>query len=134
MILSKEASNKDVNVKTQMMISMTDSKGESSTEQVKKKNGFFNDQRTDLTIVKGNFPKNTLVYVNDGTITPVKGGNAMYFEFVILAQIMPVANPSPDLNLDTYKFQEYEVLIYKPLENTENGLYRGLKKIWDILL
>ena len=34
MILSKEASNKDVNVKTQMMISMTDSKGESSTEQV----------------------------------------------------------------------------------------------------
>ena len=134
MILSKEASNKDVNVKTQMMISMTDSKGESSTEQVQKKNGFFNDQRTDLTIVKGNFPKNTLVYVNDGTITPVKGGNAMYFEFVILAQIMPAANPSPDLNLDTYKFQEYEVLIYKPLENTENGLYRGLKKIWDILL
>ena len=34
MILSKEASNKDVNVKTQMMISMADSKGESSTEQV----------------------------------------------------------------------------------------------------
>ena len=34
MILSKEASNKDFNVKTQMMISMTDSKGESSTEQV----------------------------------------------------------------------------------------------------
>ena len=58
----------------------------------------------------------------------------MYFEFIILAQIMPAANPSPDLNLDTYKFQEYEVLIYKPLENTENGLYRGLKKIWDILL
>ena len=58
----------------------------------------------------------------------------MYFEFVILGQIMPVANPAPDLNLDTYKFQENEVLIYKPLENTENGLYRGLKKIWDILL
>ena len=32
MILSKEASNKDVNVKIQMMISMPDSKGESSTE------------------------------------------------------------------------------------------------------
>ena len=34
MILSKEASNKDVKVKTQMMISMNVSKGESSTEQV----------------------------------------------------------------------------------------------------
>ena len=128
MILSKEASNKDVNVKTQMMISMTDSKGESSTEQVWKKNGFFNDQRTDLTIVKGNFPKNTLVYVNDGTITPVKGGNAMYFEFVILAQIMPVANPPPDLNLDTYKFQENEVLFINHLKTLKMAYIGVLKR------
>ena len=42
-------------------------------------------QRTDLTIVKGNFPENTLEYVNNGTITPVKGGHAMYLEFAILA-------------------------------------------------
>ena len=34
MILSKEASNKDVKVKTQMMISMNVTKEESSTEQV----------------------------------------------------------------------------------------------------
>ena len=85
MILSKEASNKDVNLKTQMMISMNVTNEESSTEQVWKENGFFNDQRTDLTIVKGNFPENTLEYVNNGTITPVKGGHAMYLEFAILA-------------------------------------------------
>ena len=52
----------------------------------------------------------------------------MYLEFVILAQIMPVANPPPDLNLDSYKFKEIEVLIYTLLYNTENGLYRGLTK------
>ena len=40
MILSKEASNKDANVKNQMMISVTDSKGESSTEQVWKEMAF----------------------------------------------------------------------------------------------
>ena len=116
------------------MISMPDSKGESSTEQVWKENGFFNDQRTDLTIVKGNFPENTLVYVNNGTITPVKGGQAMYVKFVILAQIMPVANPPPDLNLDTCKFQENEVFIFTPLYNTENGLYKFFTNKWDILL
>ena len=57
-------------------------------------------QRTDLTVVKGNFPENTLVYVNNEKITPVKVGHAMYLEFFILAQIMPVTNPPPDLNLD----------------------------------
>ena len=99
-----------------------------------KENGFFNDQRTDLTIVKGNFPENTLVYVNNGTITPVKGAQAMYVKFVILAQIMPVANPPPDLNLDTFKFQENEVFIFTPLYNTENGLYKFFTNKWDILL
>ena len=91
-------------------------------------NGFFNDQRADLTIVKGNFPKNTLVYVNDGTITPVKGGNAMYFEFAILAQIMPVANPPPDLNLDTYKFQENEVLFINHLKTLKMAYIGVLKR------
>ena len=135
MILPKEASNKDVNLKTQMMISMTDTKGESSTEQVWKENDFFNDQRTDLIILKGNFPENTLVCVNNGTIAPVKGGHAMYVEFVILAQIMPVANPPPDLNLDMDKFQENEGLLYVPYYNTENGLCRGLtKKLGHITL
>ena len=40
MILSKEASNKDVKIKIQMIISMTDSKEESSTEQVWKEMAF----------------------------------------------------------------------------------------------
>ena len=68
-------------------------------------------------------------------ITPVKGGHAMYLDFVILAQILPVANPPPEINLDTHKFQENEVLIYTLLCNTENGLYRGLtKKLGNIIL
>ena len=34
MFLSKEASNKDVNLKSQMMIGMKEEKGESSTERL----------------------------------------------------------------------------------------------------
>ena len=73
LFLSKEASNKDVNLKTQMMIAMKEDKAESSTERIWMENGFFKDQRTDLTIGRFNFPENTLVYVNNGSITPVKG-------------------------------------------------------------
>ena len=119
----------------QMMLSIKDDKGESSTQPVWRENGFFGNQRTDLTTVKANFPENTLVYVNNGSITPVKGGHTMYLDFVILAQILPAANPPPEINLDTYKFQENEVLIYTLLYNTENGLYRSLtKKLGNIIL
>lgn len=51
MFLSKEASNKDVDLKTQMMIAMKDDKTESSTERVSRENGFFKDHRTDLMFV-----------------------------------------------------------------------------------
>ena len=43
LFLSKEASNKDVNLKTQMMIAMKEDKAESSTERIWKENSFFKD-------------------------------------------------------------------------------------------
>ena len=111
-----------------MVASVGDDKFEKSTERVWKENRFFGDQRADLTIKKPNFPENTLVYVNNGSVTLGKGSHAIYFEFVIIAQILPVANLPLDLDLDTHKYQENEVLIFTPLYDTENGLYRGPKK------
>ena len=61
LFLSKEPSSKDESLKMQMMLSMKDDKGESSTERVWRENGFFGDLRIDLTIVKANSPENTLV-------------------------------------------------------------------------
>lgn len=66
--------------------------------------------------------------MNNGSVTPIKGGHAIYLEFVIIAQILLFANPPLDLDLNTDQYQENEVLIFTPLYNTENGLYRGLKK------
>ena len=90
--LPKEVSTKDQHLKTQMMISLNDDDSKKS-ETIWKKNGFFNEQRTDLTITKANFPENTLCYVHQGSISPVKGEQAIYLEFIILGQILPFANP-----------------------------------------
>ena len=128
LFLSKETSTKDANLKSQMMISMNEDKVEKSSERIWKENGFFKDQRTDLTIGKPNFPENTLVYVNNGSITTVKGGHAMYLEFVIIGPILPMGNLPPNIDFDKYDYKENEVLIFTPLYNTENGLYRGLAK------
>ena len=37
-------------------------------------NGFFGDQRNDLTFSKENFAENTLLYANQGIVTIVKAG------------------------------------------------------------
>ena len=123
-----KASNKDERLKMEMMVASMGESPEKSTECVWKENWFFGDQRADLTINKAKFPENTLVYINNGSVTPVKGVHAIYLEYVISAQILPVANPPRDMDLDNHRYLDNEVLIFTPLYNTENGLYRGLKK------
>lgn len=57
MLLSKEATNKDTQLKTQLLMLFTenDSKG---SERIWIKSGFFGNQRAGLTIQKANFPEN----------------------------------------------------------------------------
>ena len=37
-----------------------------------------------------------------------------------------MANPPLGIDLDKHDYKDHEVLIYTPLYDTENGLYRGL--------
>ena len=127
MFLSSETQNQNQKTKSQMMVSLGESK-ESNTEKIWEEPVFFKDQRVDLTIPKANFPENTLVYVNQGSISQMKDGEVIYLEYVVLGQIMPVANPDPAIDFDTYEFKENECLLYVPLFNKENGLFRGLGK------
>ena len=117
MFLSKEATSKDQQLKTQMVVSFQDDESK-NTEHVWQENGFFDDHRSDLTIPKANFPENTLVYVNQGSVSLVKGGGqAIYLEFVVIGQLMPVANPDPSINLETHVFQNNEALLYVAVYN-----------------
>ena len=126
--LSKEASTKDEHLKTQMMMTLNDDNHSQKTETIWKLNGFFKEQRTYLTIKKPNFPENTFAYVNQGSISPIKGEQAIYFKFVILGQILPFANTDPKINLNNHEFKDNEVLLFVPSYNTETELYQGLKK------
>ena len=113
--------------KSEMLVSLGETK-DSNTEKIWEESGFFKEQRIDLTIPKANFPENTLCYVNQGSVSQVKDGEAIYLEYVILGQIMAVANPDPSIDLNDYQFKENECLLYVPLYNKETGLFRGLGK------
>ena len=111
-----------------MVLSLQDDESK-STENIWRENGFFGDQRAELTILKANFPENNLVYVNHGTVSLVKGGDkTIYLDFVVLGQIMPAANVDRNINFDSYEYKANEVLLYVPVYNTITGLYGGLKK------
>ena len=128
MFLSKEAASKDQQLQTQMVLSFQDDESKNA-EKVWQESGFFDDHRSDLTIPKGNFPENTLVYVNQGSVSLVKGGSqAIFLEFVVCRQLMPVANPDLSINLETHVFQENEVLLYVSIYNKATGLYGDLTK------
>ena len=111
-----------------MVLSVTDDESKGSGK-IQKDFGFFGDQRAELTILKANFPENCLVYVNQGQLSIVKGGEkAIYLDFIVLGQIMPAANADPSINLDTYVCKDNEVIVYCPVYNKSTGLYGGLTK------
>ena len=70
-----------------------------------------------------------MVFVNQGSVLLVKGGGqAIYLEFVVCGELMPVANLDPSINLETHDFQENEALVYVPIFNKATGLHGGLTK------
>ena len=128
MYLSKEANSKDAQLNAQIVLSLQDDELK-GIENIWGKNGFFGDQRAELTILKTNFPENTLVYVNQSTVSLVKGGEkAVYLDFVIVGQIIPAANVDPSIDFDNYEYKANEVMLFVPVYNTTTGLYGGLKK------
>ena len=72
MFLSKEVTIKDQQLKTQRALSFQDDESK-NTEKVWQESDFFDDHRSDWTIPKANFPENTLVYVNQGSVSLIKG-------------------------------------------------------------
>ena len=129
MLLSKEANTKDTQLKFQLLLSFKDNDPSKGSERIWLESGYFGDQKAELTIQKANFSENTLIYVNQGYVSLVKGGGeAIYCDYIVLAQIMPMANIDPAINLDTYTPKDDEVIIYTPMYNTVTGLYYGITK------
>ena len=90
-----------------------------------------------MPIQKANFPENTLVFVNQASVSVVKGGSGqeIYLEFVVIGQLIPVANPDPSINLKTHVFQDNEALLYVPVYKKATGLYGShTKKLAHITL
>ena len=121
MVLSKEMTDKDRSMKTQLLIrSSSDGDDKLSGEKVWKNNGFFKDIKPELNLEKVNTPENALYYINQSFLSTVKSGDiAMYNQNFILGQLIAAANQPKDIA--TYECNESEVKL-------DSGEFKGIRE------
>ena len=128
MVLSKEMTDKDRSMKTQLLIrSSSDGDDKLSGEKVWKNNGFFKDVKPELNLEKVNMPENTLYYVNQSFLSTVKSGDiAMYNQNFILGQLIVAANQPKDIA--TYECNENKVKLLCCIYDLESGEFKGIRE------
>ena len=127
LLMSKEVSDKDRSMKTQLLMSSPSICDEKvSGEKVWKENGFFKEIKPEMNIEKVNVPENTLLYINQGFISTVKSGElAMYIHNFIIGQLIVAANQPKDIN--EYSCKENEIKLLSCAYDPESGNFKGLR-------
>ena len=126
LLLSKEMTDKDKSMKTQLMLK-SEPQNKLSGEQIWKKNGFFKDVRAQLSLEKVNIPENCLIYINQGFLLTVKNGEiAMYLDNFIIGQLIIAANQPKDI--ESYVCSPNEVKLLSPVYELESGQFKGIRK------
>ena len=126
LLLSKEMTDKDKSMKTQLLFK-SKQEDKLSGEKIWKKNGFFSDVKAQLNLEKVNLPENCLFYVNQGFLSTVKSGEiAMYFHNFIIGQLIIAANQPKDI--ETYICSKNEVKLLSCVYDIKTGDFKGIRE------
>ena len=74
--------------------------------------GCFKQQPCDFGIDKENMPKNSILYINQGHQSVKDNKKIYYADYFLIGQVNECGNPSE--NLQDYKCQNREVIMYRP--------------------
>ena len=126
LLLSKEMTDKDKSMKTQLLYK-SKQENKLSGEKIWKKDGFFKDVRADLNLEKVNIPENCLLYANQGFLSTVKSGEiAMYLDNFVIGQLIIAANQPKDIT--TYICSKNEVKLLSCVYEIESGQFKGIRE------
>ena len=125
LLLSKEMTDKDRSMKTQLLVKPKDDK--LSGEKIWKQDGFFKDVRAELNLEKVNIPENALFYINQGFLSTVKSGEiAMYLHNFVIGQLIVAANQPKDIA--NYTCLKNEVKVLSCVYDIESGDFKGIRE------
>ena len=126
LLLSKEMTDKDKSMKTQLLYNPKQ-ENKLSGEKIWKKDGFFKDVRAELNLEKVNIPENCLFYANQGFLSTVKSGEiAMYLHNFVIGQLIIAANQPKDIA--NYVCSKNEVKLLSCVYDIESGQFKGIRE------
>ena len=126
LLLSKEMTDKDKSMKTQLLFKPKQ-EDKLSGEKIWKEDGFFKDVRAELNLEKVNIPENCLFYVNQGFLSTVKSGEiAMYLNNFVIGQLIIAANQPKDI--ETYICSKNEVKLLSCVYDIQSGNFKGIRE------
>ena len=126
LLLSKEMTDKDKSMKTQLLYKPKQ-EDKLSGEKIWKKDGFFKDVRAELNLEKVNIPENCLIYANQGFLSTVKSGEiAMYLHNFVIGQLIIAANQPKDIA--NYVCSKNEVKLLSCVYDIESGQFKGIRE------
>ena len=127
MLLSKEMTDKDRSLKTQLLITENGGKDVLSGEKVWKNNGFFGDIKPEMNLEKVNLPENILIYINQSYLSTVKSGDiATYNHNFIFGQLITAANQPTDI--ENYVCTDNEVKFFCCIYDLATGDFNGIRE------
>ena len=125
MLLSKEMTDKDRSLKTQLLVTENEGKYVLSGEKVWKNNGFFGDIKPEMNLEKVNLPENTLSCINQSYLSIVKSGDiAMYNHNFTLGQL--ITNQPTDI--ENYVCKDNEVKLFCCIYDLTTGEFQGIRE------
>ena len=126
LLLSKEMTDKDKSMKTQLLYKPKE-ENKLSGEKIWKEDGFFKDVKAQLNLEKVNIPENGLLYVNQGFLSTVKSGEiAMYLHNFVIGQLIIAANQPKDIA--NYICSKNEVKLLSCVYDIESGQFKGIRE------
>ena len=84
----------------------------------------FMIKKSDYNILKKTFLEKFLIYINQGTISNIRGDLAIYTDCFILGQLIPAQNSPKDIHANQNNHNEVKMVIL--LYNLETGDFLGL--------
>ena len=74
---------------------------------------------------KENFPKNSIIYVNQGYLT-IKDNKKLYYRDYYITPIVNECKWTSPEDLKNYAYQDREVKVYRPRYDSVTGNFWGL--------
>ena len=124
MSLSRELTEADRSVRSQVVLASLDNNGDKvASEKVWSGNGFFGELGADFSIHKKDFPENALIYIIQAYLSVKDGEPIVYCDYVMIGQLVGLKNSPEDLAESDRRHTK----MYSPSYDHQSGKFFGVK-------